>query len=648
MAAETLPTPAPASRGLRVRLAGIWADRPAWARDPAVVGLAGSLLTLLVIFFAALGYLGADRPGRSLTLDQLDRLAAAQRIAALELRDQDAVAVGRTKGGTQFSVSYPSSDAVTADLVRTATRAGARVSVDEQSFKQAVRTVTTFLLPLVILANLFALLFLAGRAGGSALDDVQSFGTLRRGRKGAGLAGPTVSFADVAGADEAVEELREVVDYLRDPGRYASVGAVPPKGVLLFGPPGCGKTLLARAVAGEARVAFFSVAGAEFVESLVGVGAARVRDLFERVRAAAPAILFIDELDAAARRRGTGGSAGGADEREQTLNQLLVEIDGFDVASGIVVVGATNRPDILDPALLRPGRFDRHVTVDQPDHEGRVRILGLHARGKPMAPDVDLEGLARRTPGFTGADLANVINEAALLTVREGRSAVEPDVLEEAVQRVLHGPRRRGRVLSDAERRRAAVHEAGHAVAAAVLGHRDDVHRLTILARGRGLGLTSVRLDADAVLHTGSELFDQLVVSFGGLAAEELLLGEASTGSEQDLEQATELARELVGRFGMSERLGRARLLAHDAEEFLVGGPGLALMSDATHEAFDEEVRRLLEAAEHRAQAVIEANRAVVDAIVARLLERETLEGEALARALAGVQSPNGSGTAGP
>src|SRR4051794_34816700 len=634
MAAETLPAPARPRRGLRPRLAELWAQRPDWARDRAVLGLAASLLVLLVLFFASLSYLSADHPGRTVTLDQLGTLLHNRQVSSLELRDQDAVAVGQTTRKQTFSVDYPSRDAVTDGLVKRAERADARVSVDLQSFKQSVRTITTFLLPLVILANLFALLFLAGRAGGSALDDVQSFGTLRKGRKGAGLGGPTVTFADVAGADEAVEELREVVDYLRDPSRYASVGATPPKGVLLFGPPGCGKTLLARAVAGEAGVSFFSVAGAEFVESLVGVGAARVRDLFERVRTAAPAILFIDELDAAARRRGTGGSAGGADEREQTLNQLLVEIDGFDVASGIVVVGATNRPDILDPALLRPGRFDRHVTVDQPDHDGRVRILALHARGKPMGADVDLDGLARRTPGFTGADLANVINEAALLTVREKRTAIEPDLLEEAVQRVLHGPRRRGRVLTPAERERAAVHESGHAVVATALGRGDDVHRVSILARGRGLGLTSVRMDSDAVLFTAADLFAQLVVSFGGLAAEEVVLGQSSTGAEQDLEHATALARELVGRYGMSERLGRVRLLARDPDEFLGAAAGLNAMSSKTHETFDDEVRRLLDEAERRAREVVGEHRAVLDGLVARLLERETLEGPALTEAL--------------
>jgi len=639
MATDTLPAPA-TTGGLRARISALWADRPRWARDRTVLALAGSLLALLIVFFLALAYLGADRPGDPVSLDQLTRLERNHQVASLQLRDHDAVAVAKLRGGQTVSAAYPSSDAVTAQMVERAARSGASVSVDEQSTKQSVQTVTTFLLPLVILANLFALLFLAGRAGGGALDDIQTFGTLRRGRKGAGTAESAVTFRDVAGADEAVEELREVVDYLRDPNRYASVGAVPPKGVLLFGPPGCGKTLLARAVAGEAGVSFFSVAGAEFVESLVGVGAARVRDLFQRVRDNAPAIVFIDELDAAARRRGAGGSGGGgSDEREQTLNQLLVEIDGFDVASGIVVVGATNRPDILDPALLRPGRFDRHVTVDQPDHEGRMRILALHARGKPLADSVDLDGLARRTPGFTGADLANVVNEAALLTVREKRAAIEADLLEEAVQRVLHGPRRRGRVLSESERRRAAVHESGHAITAAALGKADDLHRVTILARGRGLGLASMRMDSDSVLFTRTELFDQLVVSFGGLAAEELLLGEGSTGAEQDLEHATDLARELVGRYGMSERLGRARLLTHDADEYLGLGVGLAQISDATHEAFDDEVRRLLDAAEARAREVIGDNREVLDRLVGRLLEREMLEGAALTEALAGTRA---------
>ena len=642
MATATTTAPArPAAAGRLARLGALWDGRPAWARDRLVLGLAGSLLALLLLFVLALGYLGPDRPGKPVSLDRLTALAAGRGLEALELRDEDSVAVARLRAGGTVSAAYPASDAVTGDLVRAASRGGARVSVDEQSGKQAVRTITTFLMPLVILANLFALLFLAGRAGGSALSDVETFGTLRGGRSG-GEAASQVTFADVAGAEEAVEELQEVVDYLRDPGRYAAVGAVPPKGVLLFGPPGCGKTLIARAVAGEAGVPFFSVGGAEFVESLVGVGAARVRDLFERVRGVAPAIVFIDELDAAARRRGAGGSSGGgADEREQTLNQLLVEIDGFDHASGLVVIGATNRPDILDPALLRPGRFDRHVTVDQPDQEGRARILALHARGKPIGEGVDLAAVARRTPGFTGADLANVVNEAALLTVRGRRQAIEEDVLQEAVQRVLHGPRRRGRVLSEAERRRAAVHEAGHAVVAAAAGRAGDVHRISILARGRGLGLTSMmRLDSDAVLFTAGDLRAKLVVSFGGLAAEDLLLGEPSTGAEQDLEHATGLAREIAGRYGMTERVGRVRLFASDADEYLGAAGGLSTLSERTHEDFDAEVRALLDGAEASARAILEVNRDALERLATRVLERETLEGEALTAELTGVKAP--------
>ena len=624
----------------RERLAAAWDHRPRWARNTTVLALTGSLLALLVVFALALSYLRADRPGRTMSLTQLRQASEQARVERAVLRDEDAVVIARI-GGETHSIAYPANGSVTADLIEDLGRNGADVTMDKQGFKSDVRIITTFLLPLMILANLFALAFLLMRSGSGALSDIETFGTLGKGRKGQAAA-PDVTFADVAGADEAVEELREVVDYLKDPTRYASVGAVPPKGVLLFGPPGCGKTLIARAVAGEAGVPFFNVAGAEFVESLVGVGAARVRDLFAKVREVAPAIVFIDELDAAARRRGAGGGGGGSDEREQTLNQLLVEIDGFDVSSGLVVIGATNRPDILDPAVVRPGRFDRHVTVEQPDHEGRRRILELHARRKPMAADVDFDALARATPGFTGADLANVINEAALLTVRGDRREIGNDVLGEAVQRVLHGPQRRGRVLTPAERERAAVHESGHAVVAAAAGRGDDVHRISILTRGRGLGLTSVRMDSDAVLFTRQDLFDQLVVSFGGVAAEELALGESSTGAEQDFEHATWLAREIAGRYGMSETIGRVRILAHDADEFLGATLGLNQMSEQLHQEFDAEVRRLLDEAEVRAREVVERNRPVLEGLVATLLERETLEGAPLLQALAGVASTNG------
>ncbi|MFN2589037.1 MAG: ATP-dependent metallopeptidase FtsH/Yme1/Tma family protein, partial [Actinomycetota bacterium] len=422
---------------------------------------------------------------------------------------------------------------------------------------------------------------------------------------------------------------------LENPKKFQALGARIPKGVLLFGPPGCGKTLIARATAGEAGVPFFSVAGAEFVESLVGVGAARVRDLFARVRAVAPAIVFIDELDAAARKRGAGGSGGGgSDEREQTLNQLLVEMDGFEVSSGIVVVGATNRPDILDPALLRPGRFDRHITVDQPDHDGRKEILMLHAAGKPIAASVDFDYLAKRTPGFSGADLANVINEAALLSLRSQKREVETPDLEEAIQRVLHGPKRRGKVLSEEERGRASYHESAHAIVAAALGRGDDVHRVTILARSKNVAATGIETEDDSTLLTRFQLTRQLVTAMSGLAAEEMIFGEPSTGSESDLERATEIARDMVGRFGMSPRLGRARLLAPDAEVYLGGDTGLAQLSDPTHTAMDAEIGRILEAAEAEAARILEVNLDILHKMAGELKELETLEGIPLHKVL--------------
>jgi cell division protease FtsH len=444
-----------------------------------------------------------------------------------------------------------------------------------------------------------------------------------------------VTFAHVAGADEAVAELKEVVDYLREPDRYADIGATPPKGVLLFGPPGCGKTLLAKAVAGEAAVPFFSVAGAEFVESLVGVGAARVRDLFQRVRAVAPAIVFIDELDAAGRRRGHGGG-GGSDEREQTLNQLLVEMDGFDVSAGIVVVGATNRPDILDPALLRPGRFDRHVTIEQPDVGGRQLILELHALNKPVDPAVDFAHLAKRTPGFSGADLANVVNEAALLTVREGKTEVEMPELEEAIERVLAGPKKRGRVLSSEERKRSAYHESGHALVAAASGRLADVHRVTILARGRTIGGAGIRSDADALLLTRDQLFARLVTGMAGLAAEQLVFGMPSTGAEQDLTEVTELARDMVGRFGMGAR--RRRLLAPEGDGFLGDEVPLAQISNQTHHEMETEIDELLARAEREATRLLTLHRPVLDTLAERLEVEETLEGPDLESVVALVR----------
>ena len=537
-------------------------------------------------------------------------------------------------GDGDFWVQLPQNGAAFGPLVDSLTAAGASVSVDPQTAKAIVRVVSQFLLPLLILAAFFGLLFTAGRGGGSGIGDVMQFGSIGKGKSKKG-AGGMVTYQDVGGAEEAVLELSEVVDYLQNPDRYEDIGAVPPKGVLLFGPPGCGKTLIARATAGEAGVPFFSVAGAEFVESLVGVGAARVRDLFARVRAVAPAIVFIDELDAAGRKRGAGGSGGGgSDEREQTLNQLLVEMDGFEVSAGIVVIGATNRPDILDPALLRPGRFDRHITVEQPDHDGRKEILMLHAQGKPLASDVDFDYIAKRTPGFSGADLANVINEAALLSLRSQKAAIETTDLEEAIQRVLHGPKRRGKVLSEEERGRAAYHESAHAIVSAALGRGDDVHRVTVLARSKNVAATGIETEDDSTLLTRYQLTRQLVTAMAGLAAEEMVFGEPSTGSENDLERATEIARDMVARFGMSPRLGRARLLASDAEVYLGGDTGIAQLSDPTHTALDDEVGLILGAAEAEATRILEANMDLLHKMAKELQELETLEGIPLHRIL--------------
>jgi cell division protease FtsH len=365
-----------------------------------------------------------------------------------------------------------------------------------------------------------------------------------------------------------------------------------------------------------------------------------VRDLFARVRAVAPAIVFIDELDAAGRKRGTGGGGGGSDEREQTLNQMLVEMDGFDVAEGVVVIGATNRPDILDPALLRPGRFDRHVTVDQPDSEGRQAILELHAKNKPMAPDVDFAYLAKRTPGFSGADLASVINEAALLTIRQSKTTVHMPELEEAVQRVLAGPQKRGRVLTDEERSRAAYHESGHALVAAAAGG-DDIHRISILARGKGIGLANIRKESDAILLTKSELFIQLVTAMGGMASEELVFGEHSTGAEQDLERATDIAKDMIGRFGMGST--RRRLLARDIDEFIQGDVALTDISPATHEKMEGEIDHLIRDAEREAGHLLERHRQVLDVLAEELIQKETLEGVELDAFLNRVRPEGGA-----
>jgi cell division protease FtsH len=623
--------------------------------------LLGLLVVLLGLFFWSLSSIfNAPTGGTKFSIDELATMAANHRIATATFLDVDNRIVGTYGPGEEapgldthvpatspinnplatgrFYADYPSSASLTSDLNRTLVNAKALVNVDPQTGKERLKLVTTFLLPLLILATVFALLLApGGRGGGGAIGDVTDFSQLRKGRVRKGAS--KVTFEDAGGVDEAIAELREVVDYLKDPSKYEAMGAAPPKGLLLFGPPGCGKTLLAKAVAGEAEVPFFSVAGAEFVEALVGVGAARVRDLFARVLAAAPAIVFIDELDAAGRKRGAGGGTGGSDEREQTLNQLLVEMDGFDVSRGIVVMGATNRPDILDPALRRPGRFDRHITIERPDGEGRERILAIHARNKPISRDVSWKDIADRTPGFTGADLANVVNEAALLTIRDGRNEVVTDDIREAIRRVLEGPKRRGHLMTDDERRRASYHEAGHVIVALCQDEQQSVQRVSILTRGRAIATTELRQEEEELMLTESQLRGRLAVKLAGAAAEKLLFGQISTGVEADLEEATAMARDMVARFGMSDEISLMRLYASDSNAFLGEETPLQDIGPETRAEADRGIRRLLQEAEKEAELLLEHHKPLLDEFAAVLAVEETLEGNILQEHIDALQA---------
>ncbi len=487
-------------------------------------------------------------------------------------------------------------------------------------------------LPLILILGLFWFLMGQMQGGGSR---VMNFGKSRAKLVNKDM--PKVTFADVAGADEAVEELQEIKEFLAEPAKFQAVGAKIPKGVLLYGQPGTGKTLLARAVAGEAAVPFYSISGSDFVEMFVGVGASRVRDLFDQAKANAPAIVFVDEIDAVGRHRGAG-LGGGHDEREQTLNQLLVEMDGFDVKTNVILIAATNRPDILDPALLRPGRFDRQIAVDAPDMQGRFRILQVHAKGKPTAPSVDLLAVARRTPGFTGADLANVLNEAALLTARAGARVIDDRALDEAIDRVVAGPQKRTRIMNDKEKKITAYHEGGHALVAAGLRHTDPVTKVTILPRGRALGYTMVMPLDDKYSTTRNEILDQLAFALGGRVAEELVFHDPTTGASNDIEKATTLARKMVTQYGMSERVGAIKLGQEQGEVFLGRDYGHQRdYSEDVASVVDEEVRRLIENAHDEAWEILVENRGVLDYLVLQLLERETLNKDDLATVFAPV-----------
>jgi cell division protease FtsH len=593
--------------------------------SPLVAGLAAVAAVLLILFFVGLSILGRPPAGTQTTLTNATELISRGSVAQADLLDQNSALTFRTQSGEQLWAAYPTSNSYTATLLALLQKKHVPTSVEAQTAKASLKATVQFLLPILILVTLFAFFMTLLKDQGAAFAAFSKWSG-----KGQKPGEGKLTFADVAGAPEALIELREICDYLENPGRYANLGAKAPKGVLLVGPPGTGKTLLARAVAGEAAANFFSISGSEFVESLVGVGAARVRDLFNQAREASPAIIFIDELDAVGRQRGAGVGQGN-DEREQTLNQMLVEMDGFGAEAGVVVMAATNRPDILDNALLRPGRFDRQVVVDVPDVHGRAEILGLYARKSPISPNADVMRIAHQTPGFTGADLANIINEAALLTVRAGKQLIEQEELEEAIDRVLSGPARKSHLLSRDELWRIAVHESGHAIVSHSIDNAAALQKLSVVARGRGRGGATVYASEDKLMLTHLDLMKNLVTAMAGVAAEDYVFGMLSTGGENDLGEATATAHAMVAVYGMSDAIGPVTVGEKPGEVFI--GKEMANTANvaaATHELVDSETRRLAHEAEDTAKQILEMNRQVLDALANALVDAETLAGAAL------------------
>ncbi|MGQ0744002.1 MAG: ATP-dependent zinc metalloprotease FtsH [Acidimicrobiales bacterium] len=606
------------------------------------------VVALLLVASTALGARQA-RPPETLRLDEFEAQVAQGRIKTAEINDRAGVIEGELVGGRRYRATYLVADgpALMQRLRQAggaadgapggdggppgATGGGIEVKVDHKSDPLWWTLLQSFLPVLLLIGAFVFVMNTMGAGGGRALK----FGRSKSRRPVANP--PKVTFADVAGADEAVEELAEIREFLAEPSRFVSMGARIPKGVLLYGPPGTGKTLLARAVAGEAGVPFYSISGSDFVEMFVGVGASRVRDLFEQAKASAPAIIFVDEIDAVGRHRGAG-LGGGHDEREQTLNQLLVEMDGFDATSGVILLAATNRPDILDPALLRPGRFDRQIVVDRPDLAGRQAILEVHSQGKPLAAGIDVSLLARRTPGFTGADLANLMNESALLTARRGFKEIGMPQLEEAIDRVIGGPERRSRLISESERQVIAYHEAGHALVGHTLPDADPIHKISIVSRGRSLGWTLALPTEDRYLVTRSALRDQLAMLMGGRAAEELVFGDPTTGAQNDIEKATHIARAMVTEYGMSASVGPQQLSTGAGEVFLGRDMGhQAVHSDVVAAQVDGEVRRLLGDAFEEATEILISYRATLDRVADALVAKETLDTAEVAELLAGV-----------
>jgi len=585
---------------------------------------------VLLVYLASQTLIPHGKNTQKVTYSEFRDDIPAGKIASAEFNPSKRQISGKLTDGKKYSVHYPADQSVP----------GIETALDSQHVEYDSKGTgnwswigfLTSLLPFVLLFGFWIFLMNQVQGGGSK---VMSFGKSRAKRMAPDS--PKIGFKDVAGVDEAVEELHEIKEFLENPKKFQALGARIPKGVLLYGPPGTGKTLLARAVAGEAGVPFFSISGSDFVEMFVGVGASRVRDLFEQAKQAAPCIVFMDEIDAVGRHRGAG-LGGGHDEREQTLNQLLVEMDGFELKDNIILIAATNRPDILDPALLRPGRFDRQIVVDRPDRIGRRKILEVHAKGKPIAPEIDLDTLAAGTPGFTGADLANLVNEAALLAARRGKKVIQQEELEEGIMRVIAGPEKKTRLLSEEERKITAYHELGHALVGHYLEHTDDVHKISVISRGQALGYTISLPREDRYLTTKTALMEQLAMTLGGRAAEELVFHEVTTGAANDLEKVTSISKQMIMRYGMSDKLGPRVLGRNHDMPFL--GREMGNEPDYSEEIareIDDEIKRVIEEAHELAITVLKEHMAELHKISAILIERETIDKDQFERLLAGA-----------
>jgi cell division protease FtsH len=600
------------------------------------------ILIVVVLAFFAQKLIGSSNHGPNYTFGNLLTQLQNGDVKAMSLDQKSNSADITLRDGTKYSVGYPDSYAPT--LIQDAAK-----DVPQQGFNVQSKSsngwlsLLTYILPFVIFIGFWIFLMNQVQGGGSK---VMSFGKSRAKRMS--VDSPKITFRDVAGVDEAVEELHEIKEFLENPKKFQALGARIPKGVLLYGPPGTGKTLLARAVAGEAGVPFFSISGSDFVEMFVGVGASRVRDLFEQAKQNSPCIIFMDEIDAVGRHRGAG-LGGGHDEREQTLNQLLVEMDGFEMKDNIILIAATNRPDILDPALLRPGRFDRQIVVDRPDRLGRKKILEVHTRGKPLAREIDVDALAGQTPGFTGADLSNLVNEAALLAARNGKREITQIELEEGIMRVIAGPEKKTRVMSNKERRITAYHEMGHAIVGHFLPNSDPIHKISVISRGQALGYTISLPGEDKFLTTRAELQDTMAMTLGGRAAEEICFDEITTGASNDLEKVTATAKQMVMRFGMSEKLG-PRVFGHDHGQPFLGREFSSEpdYSDEIAREIDDEIRRIVEMAHVQAKSILTEKRASLEKLSEILIKRETIEKEQFESLLEGLSEESVFGSEAP